>query len=853
MSGINKTILAVALLFFTLPLLAQKDVLTSKLSVRFENNTLPEAFQQISAVAGIDFSYDPSILPKEKKVTSLFENASLQQVLDFLLKDTDLGFAALRRRIVIKFRSELEAEQPPRLITLSGFIRDSLSGESLIGANLWETGENRGCSTNEYGFYSLTLPEDNYTLFISYLGYHDQQFRLTFDKNRRIDFYLSPAAGELAVVVVTDSLQTQNNPALGEYRVPLGTAGLLPTILGEKDLLRALQLIPGVASAADGVSTFGVRGGSPDQTLILLDEAPVYNPTHLLGFFSVFNEDALQEIRFLKGAFPAQYGGRLASVLEVFMKEGNANRFSASGGIGLTAARLQLEAPLFEKKGSFMLSGRRTYFDWFIPGKDGFYFFDANLKGNVRMNEKNRLFVAGYLGRDVIRAGEDLSLDWGNATGTVRWNKLLDDKSFLNTSLIFSSYRFKVKSESTDGGENNSGIFNLHLKQTYRRYLHPKSTLSLGWNAILHKFQPGEYRNNLDDLINIPNRLALEFATFLSHEWKPLNWLEIRTGLRFSNMTLLGTNEPFFYYDKTGVQTDSVFFKKGEIIRNYAGLEPRARIRFQASGRSSFQLGYSRGVQYVQLAGNSVINNPLDVWLPASPNIQPQIGDQFDFGFFRLMADNRWELSIEVFYKKMQNQIEFRYPDVLLPSVDIESRLAFGKGWGYGTEFLLQKKKGRFQGWVGYAWAKHRRRFELLNEGRTFPARFDHTHSVSLVGAWEFSKKWTFSAVWTYRTGNAVTIPAGKYQFDNQTVVFFGPVNGYRLPAYHRLDFSFTSKVKRGKYWESNWVLGIYNAYARRNPVFSTIRYDAQRPQRVQVELIAPLLVIPAISWEFRV
>ncbi len=835
-------------LFFSNLLLAQQE---TPLTLRFENNSLPEAFQKISAAAGVEFSYDPSVLPKEKKVTATFERASLRQILDFLLKDTGLGYVTLGNRIIVKPRSELEPERPA-LFTFSGFIRDSLSGEELIGANVWETGEGRGCSSNEYGFYSLTLPQGDHFLKISYLGYQDKIFKVSFDRSRRFDFHLKPASGELALVVVTDSLQAQTGRNLGEASIPLAASGLLPTVLGEKDILKTLQLIPGVSSGADGLSSFGVRGGSPDQTLVLLDEAPLYNPTHLAGFFSVFNTEALKEMRFLKGAFPAQYGGRLSSVLEVFMKEGNANRFTTSGGIGLTSSRLQLEAPLFDKKGSVMAAGRRTYLDWFFKGKDGFHFFDGNLKGNVRLGEKDRLFVAGYFGRDVLRAGDDLSLNWGNATGTLRWNRLLDEKSFMNTSLIFSDYRFRVKTEKTNGGENNSGILNAHLKQTYRRYFNPRSTLTVGWSAILHRFKPGEYRNNFDELLRIPDRNALEAAVFASHEWQPVPWLEIQTGIRISNMTLLGTGEPFFFYDETGAQTDSVFFKKGERIVNYEGMEPRALLKFHAGRTTGFQLGYGRSYQYVQLAGNSVLNNPIDVWLPASPNIRPQIADQLDAGFFQQLFENRWDLSVEAFYKILQNQIEHRFPEVLLPSVDIESKLAFGTGRGYGVEVMLRKNKGRLQGWLGYAWAKHRRQFDQLNDGREFPARFDFTHSISAVGAYELGKKWTFAAVWTYRTGNPVTVPVGKYQFDNQEVVLFGPINGYRFPAYHRLDFSFTSQVQRGKYWESNWVLGLYNVYARRNPVFAQIEQDFDRPERVKINLIAPLLVIPAISWEFK-
>lgn len=837
------------LLLFSASLAAQKN---APLTLRFENNSLPEAFQKTSLATGLSFSYDPSILPVDKSVTALFEKASLAEVMEYLLKDTGLGYLVVDRRIIIRLQSELGPVEPA-FFTLSGFVRDSLSGEALIGANLWEAGNGRGSSTNEYGFYSLTLPAGEHLIKVSYLGFEEKAVLYTFDRNRRSDLYLRPHSGELLTVVVTDSLAEYQGQMPGESSLPLSLADQLPPVMGEKDILKALQLIPGVASAADGLSSFGVRGGSPDQTLVLLDEAPVYNPTHLLGFFSVFNADAVKEVRFMKGAFPAQYGGRLSSVLEVFMKEGNANRFAVSGGIGLTSSRLQLEAPLLDKNGSFMASCRRTYLDLFLKGKDGFHFFDGNLKGNVQIGEKNRLLVAGYFGRDVLRAGNDVNLDWGNATGTIRWNRLLDDKSFMNTSLIFSNYRFRVSSEITQGSENNSGILNIHLKQTYRRYLNPGSRLTVGWSAILHRFKPGEYSDFIGELLRIPDRNALESAVFTAHEWQPAAWLGVETGVRVSNMVLLGTGERFYHYDESGALTGSDIFKKGEVIVNYEGLEPRILLKFQAGKTSGFQLGYGRSYQYVQLAGNSMFNNPIDIWLPASPNIRPQISDQVDAGYSRQLFNRKWDLSVEGFYKILKNQIEYRFSEVLLPSVDIESKLAFGTGQGYGVEGMLRKSSGRFQGWLGYAWSRHTRQFKLLNNGRAFPARFDFTHTISAVGVYELSKKWTFAAVWAYRTGNPITVPVGKYKFDDREVVLMGPVNGYRLPAYHRLDFSFTSKVKRGKYWESNWVLGLYNVYARRNPVFTQIVQDRYQPEKVHLHLIAPLLVIPTISWEFKI
>lgn len=836
-------------LLFSTSLAAQK---VKTVTIQFENNSLAEAFQKITRSTGLAFSYDPSILPEDIRLTAVFENASLSEVLNFTLKETSLGYLTLDRRIIVKPKSELEPVRQPELFTISGFIRDSLSGEALIGANIWEAGNGRGCSANEYGFFSLTLPAGIHQLKVSYLGYQEMSVSCTFDRNRRSDFYLQPHSGDLMTVLVTDSMKAYQHHSLGETQVPFALTGLLPSVMGEKDILKTLQLIPGVASAADGLSSFGVRGGTPDQTLVLLDEAPVYNPTHLLGFFSVFNADALKEVRFMKGAFPAQYGGRLSSVLEVFMKEGNANRFAASGGIGLTSSRLQLEAPVLEKKGSFMASCRRTYLDLFFKGKDGFHFFDGNLKGNVKLGEKDRLLVAGYFGRDVLRVGEDV-IDWGNATGTLRWNRLLDDKSFMNTSLIFSNYRFKVSSEQTFGNENRSGILNVHLKQTYRRYLNPTSTLTVGWSAILHRFKPGEYRNVFDELLRIPDRNALEGAVFTAHEWQPAPWMRIESGVRVSNMILLGTGERFYFYDKTGDQTSSAVFKKGEVIVNYEGLEPRLVLKFQAGKSSGFQLGYGRSYQYVQLAGNSMLNNPIDVWLPASPNIRPQISDQVEAGYFQQIFNSQWDLSVEGFYKTLKNQIEYRFSEILLPSVDIESKLAFGTGQGYGLECMIRKNSGRFQGWLGYAWARHTRQFEQLNNGKSFPARFDFTHTVSAVGVYELGKKWTFAAVWAYRTGNPVTVPVGKYVIDNQNIVLLGPVNGYRLPAYHRLDFSFTSKVKRGKYWESNWVLGLYNVYARRNPVFTQFEQDFDHPEKIKLNLIAPLLVIPTISWEFKI
>ncbi|MCG2616788.1 TonB-dependent receptor [Terrimonas sp. NA20] len=752
--------------------------------------------------------------------------------------------------------------------TLSGTIKSKAKGETLIGASVRAVnGEQtiNGTVSNEYGFYSITLEKGSYSIEFSAVGLQNQLKDITLDKDVTLNIQLDDEVKNLEGVVVTAQSRGRSisSPQMGIERVSTKEIKNIPVLFGERDILKTIQLLPGIKSAGDGNSGFFVRGGAGDQNLILLDEAPVYNASHLLGFFSTFNSDAIKDITVYKGGMPAQYGGRLASVLDIKMNDGNNQDYNVSGGLGLISAKLNVEGPIQKDKSSFLVTGRRTYVDAFLKlssdsavNSNTLYFYDLNAKLNYQLGEKDRLYLSGYFGKDVLGVGETFGIDWGNATGTLRWNHIYSSKLFSNTSMIFSNYNYKISIRS--GGDDFdilSKIQDWNLKQEYQWYAGPRHNLRFGFNTIYHTITPGEIKAYQSQSVNdaaLQKRFSWENAAFISDTWKASDKLNLTYGLRASSFSILGKGD-FYNIDADGKVTDTMSYEKGDFVKTYVNLEPRIAASYSFNTQTSLKASYVRNVQNMHLVSNSTSSNPTDKWIANTNLIKPEIADQVSLGYYRNLFNNQFELSVETYYKWMQNQIDYRDgADIFANSDAIESELLFGKGRAYGLELHLKKKAGKFTGWVSYTLSKTERQIDGINNNQWYNARQDRTHDVSLVGSYQLNRKWTFSAAWVYYTGDAVTFPAGKYSIDGNTVYYYTERNGYRMPDYHRLDLGATCILKQKKRWSSELTFSLYNAYGRENAYTINFRDNADDPNKTEAVRYALFKFIPSVSYNFK-
>jgi hypothetical protein len=750
--------------------------------------------------------------------------------------------------------------------TLSGTIKDVKTGEELIGASIrLKDKPTTGTVTNEYGFYSLTLAQGTYTLIFDYIGYEQVEKVLVLDKNQQLDMPIGETAKVLDAVVVTSKKQDENvrSAQMGVEKIDVKEISKIPVLFGEKDILKTIQLLPGVKSAGEGQSGFFVRGGAVDQNLILLDEAPVYNANHLLGFFSTFNSDAIKDATLLKGNAPPQYGGRLSSVLDIKMNEGNNQNLGVSGGIGLISSKLNVEGPLEVGKSSFLLTGRRTYADLFLKlSKDSsisnnqLYFYDLNAKVNYKISSKDRLFLSGYFGRDKLGFGDVFGIGWGNTTATARWNHVWNDRLFSNTSLIYSNYDYEIKiSQGGTAFQINSEIEDWNLKQEFQFFPNPENSWRFGVNVIHHAIVPGNVSNTSTDGtgINIPNlqkRYSLESALYANNNQKIGERLEVNYGLRLSVFNLLGGSN--YFNIANGEVVDTVKYASGEIFKTYINLEPRLSLAYALAPSVSVKAAYARNTQNMHLLTNSTTSNPTDRWISSSNIIKPEIADQVSLGYFQNFADNKYEFSIETYYKNMQNQIDYRDGARLRANDAVETELLFGTGRAYGVELLLRKRSGKFTGWIAYTLARTERKIDGINNNNWYVSRQDRTHDIAVVGIYQLNPKWNFSATWIYQTGLAATFPSGKYIVNNQVRYFYTERNGYRVPATHRLDVSATWQLKKRKRWESELAFSIYNLYGRENPYsidFRTSETDPTKTEAVQTSLFKQ---IPSVSYNFK-
>jgi hypothetical protein len=748
--------------------------------------------------------------------------------------------------------------------TLSGVVKDASTGETLIGATVRLAGSRNAAVSNAYGFYSITAPAGNYTFQVNYVGYQPFTQTINLSKSQQIGVQLSPANSLLEVIVKGGTRKDEqvSSPQMGIEKLNMAQINSIPVVFGERDVVKAIQLVPGVKSGSEGNTGFYVRGGASDQNLILLDEAVVYNASHLFGFFSTFNSDAIKDVVLYKGAMPAQYGGRLSSALDISMLDGNAKDYSIQGGIGLIASRIKVEGPLLKGKGSFMISGRRTYADAFLKASSdtslknaSLYFYDLNAKLNYHFDDKNAIYFSGYLGKDVLGLKNLFGTNWGNTTGTLRFNHIFNSRLFSNTSLIYSNYNYTV--QSFDVGNDfkvRSSIRDFNLKEDLQYYLSSQHTLRFGLNLIQHAITPGQISATVNSSFNpkaLEDRHGLESAIYVSDEWHIGDKLNLLYGLRLSRFDLFGPGS-FSSYDEAGNPIDTKVYGSGDRVKSYVNLEPRFSASYVLDTQNSLKAAYGRNTQNIHLLSNSTASSPSDLYVMSSNNLKPEISDQVSAGYFHNTEGDKYEFSAEVYYKWLQNQIDYKDGAQLIANQNVESQLVYGLGRAYGLELFLKKKYGRFNGWAGYTLSRTERKFDEINEGRYFAARQDRTHDVSLVGVYQLNKRWTFSGTFIYGTGNAVTFPSGKYQLDAITRFYYSDRNSSRMPATHRLDLGATLEGKPHSRYHSSWTFGLYNAYNHKNPYVINFRNDVNDPSKTVAEQTSLFGVIPSVSYNFK-
>lgn len=765
-------------------------------------------------------------------------------------------------------------------VTLNGYIKEASSGETLIGATVFVTDLGTGTTTNEYGFYSISIPSGNYEIEFSYLGFETTTQQINLTASQKLDIELEEESEQLVEVVVTSEAKDRNvsDLEMSVNRLDVATIKKMPTLLGEVEVLRSIQLLPGVSTVGEGASGFNVRGGSVDQNLVLLDEAPVFNSSHLFGFFSVFNPDAVKDVKLYKGGIPSRYGGRLSSILDVRMKEGNAKKFAMKGGVGLIFSRLSMEAPLIKDKASFIVAARRSYIDvlaqpFLNDGLDGsiLNFYDLTLKTNYNINDKNRIFLSGYLGRDNFGFGDQAGFNWGNGTGTFRWNHLFSEKVFSNLTLFYSNYDYQLDfgDESTNRFDWNAAIINYSAKPEFAYYINPSNVLRFGGQGILYQFEPGNAvgvsEGEVSD-ISLDDKYAFEGAIYAENELDLNDRIKMNYGLRLSYFNYMGKGTAYTFGEaplgSRRPVTSSETFDQWESIQTYTNLEPRFSLQYQLDGSSSFKLSYNRMAQYLHLVSNTTASTPLDVWTPSTNNIEPQILNQVAAGYFKNLQNNNYEITAEVFYKNMNHLVDYIDGADLLLNEFLEGDLVEGEGRAYGLELMVKKNEGRVNGWLSYTLSRTERRVEGVNQNDWYPSRYDQTHNLSLTGFYETDGRWSFSGNFALISGTPTTFPDSRIEVGGYVIPYNvnGGRNDTRIPVYHRMDVSATldGKNKPEKRWKGQWVFSVYNLYSRKNPFSIYFQQDENRipiggtvnTEAIRLSVIGSF--IPSVSYNFE-
>jgi hypothetical protein len=766
-------------------------------------------------------------------------------------------------------------------VTLSGKVIDSNNNETLIGVLVEIPVLKFSTFTNEYGFFSLTVPPGSYTIQARTIGYETKNIQISIQENSKITIEIAANAKELAAVVVSKNPSRINihKPEMSVNKIAISTLKKMPAILGEIDILKSITTLPGVTNAGEGQSGFNVRGGAADQNLILLDEATVYNSSHLFGFFSVFNADAIKDLKLYKGGIPARFGGRVASVLDIYQKEGNSKTYNLSGGIGLISSRLMAEGPLVKDKGSFLVAGRSSYAHLFLKltnNKNSAYFYDLNTKLSYKLNDNNKLYLSGYFGRDVFSLNNSFVNTYGNTVFNLRWNHLFSDKLFSNASMIYSDYYYGLTLDFV-GFDWDSGIKNYNFKYDLKHYLTDRIKLFYGANAIYYDFNPGKIvPSNTSSGIN-PNQLdkkyAFEPAVYFDVEQQLTDKLSINYGLRYSLFYRLGQQEINTYannqavifnteqqiYEKA-IPTGSVYYGSNETIAKFNNLEPRLAIAYVLDENQSLKMSYNRMTQYLHLISNTQSPTPLDIWAPSDHFIKPQVLDQMAVGYFAEFNDGKYSLEIESFYKKIKNRLDYIDGADLIANNAIEQVVLNGNARAYGLEILVRKNEGKFNGWLSYTLSRSEQQTpgrnlleSGINNGAWYKTGWDKLHNLSLTSMYKWNEKWSFSSIFTLQSGQPVTYPNGQYQYQGITIPTYGLRNENRLPTYHRLDLSATLNPNKNKdrNWQGEWVFGIYNVYSRKNAASISFRQnqDSGNNEAVRLSIFG---VVPSVTYNFK-
>lgn len=789
-----------------------------------------------------------------------------------------LNFRYLAFLLLLLYIQNISAQE---LFTLNGTITDASSNETLIGVNLIIPGKNTGVVTNDYGYYSIKLPEGEYQIQISYLGYQSIQRSIFLNENKKLNFQLKEASENLDEVVINSDIEGLNirKPEMSVNKLSISTIQRMPVVFGEVDVVKSLLLLPGVSNAGEGSSGFNVRGGAVDQNLILLDEATIFNSSHLFGLFSVFNPDAIKDLKLYKGGIPAEYGGRVSSVLDIYQRDGNSREFKMQGGIGAISSRLLAEGPIVKDKGSFLIGGRSSYAHLFLKLTDNTnsaYFYDLNTKLSYNLNDSNKLLLSGYFGRDVFNISQNFENTYGNAVLNLRWNHIFSDNIFTNLSAIYSDYYYGLTLNFV-GFNWDSGIKNLNLKYDFNHYVNEDFQLKYGIQNTYYEFNPGEIEPINDDsginYYKLINKYAFENAIYISAEHRLSEKFSAEYGLRLSNLFRLGQDEFNVYENDNPVEydaerdiyseaeiLDTKSYSRSDVLKSYNNLEPRISISYTLDDKQSFKASYNRMVQYLHLISNTSSPTPLDVWTPSGPFLKPQILDQYAIGYFRNFNESNYSLEVESFYKQLDNRIDYIDGANLIANDAIERVVLSGESRAYGLELLFRKNKGRLTGWLGYTLARSEQRTPGrtnmepgINNGNWYNSNYDKTHDLSITGSYDLSKKWQLNTNFIFQTGLATTYPTGQYEYEGVTIPVYGERNADRLPAYHRLDISatFNPAINKDKKFQSSWNFGIYNIYNRKNAYSISFRENSETNQNEAVRL-SLFGIIPSITYNFK-
>ena len=766
---------------------------------------------------------------------------------------------------------------------ISGTVKDQSSGETLFGASVFILDSSIGTTTNEYGFYSITAPEGNYTLVISYMGFDDITKEIVLNSDQNLNIDITESSNQLSEVIIRAEDSEDINlrkPQMSVSKLNVATIKQMPAVLGEVDIIKSIQLLPGVTNNGEGSSGFNVRGGSVDQNLVLLDETIIYNTSHLLGFFSIFNSDAIKDIKLYKGNIPARFGGRASSVLDVRQKDGNNKRFALTGGIGTVSTRLAIEGPIVKDRSSFLVAGRGSYAHLFLKlseelKENSAYFYDLNLKANFEINEHNQLFLSGYFGRDVFKFSDSFNSSYGNSSVNLRWNHVFSDKIFSNLSVNYSKYDYQLEINAFEF-DWISQIDNYNLKYALSYYINNDIKLDFGINAIHYLFNPGiispTSENSGINYLKLDQKTAIEGGIYAGAEHRITPKLSLQYGLRYSNFARLGgqsivayeNDQPVVYNEVLGIYErgtpiGTTSYDKSDVINSFGNLEPRFAVAYELNDHSSVKAGYSRVAQYIHLISNTTSVTPLDVWAPSGPYIEPQLSNQYAVGYFRKFRDNNYSVEIEAYYKDIENRIDYIDGSDLIGNNTIETEILSGESKAYGLELLIRKNKGNFTGWFAYTLAKSEQRTPGgnaggpgINDGEWYYTPYDRTHDLSFTGTYRLNDKWRFSANVIYQTGRPVTYPDGQYEYEGLSIASYSDRNSNRLPAYHRIDVSaILVPGKPNRKWKGEWVFGIYNIYNRRNA--ASISFSQNRETGLnEATRTAIFGIVPSVTYNFK-